>query len=103
MFGILHYLNFPFYRLVLVCPSNSPLHVLPRSESDSEEDEGEEEEELPLLSEEEMNKLGAKLVKAEIMGNTVSWLSLCYRLSPYRAEYETTLIIKRSVLFQHLL
>lgn len=26
---------------------------------------------MPLLSEEEMNKLGAKLVKAEIMGNTV--------------------------------
>ncbi|XP_042271018.1 CWF19-like protein 2 [Thunnus maccoyii] len=41
-----------------------------RSESDSEEEEEEEEEELPLLSEEEMNKLGAKLVKAEIMGNT---------------------------------
>lgn len=41
----------------------------PRSESESEE---EEEEELPLLSEEEMNKLGAKLVKAELMGNTVS-------------------------------
>ncbi|XP_075956216.1 CWF19-like protein 2 isoform X2 [Anarhichas minor] len=37
-----------------------------RSESDSEE----EEEELPLLSEDEMNKLGAKLVKAELMGNT---------------------------------
>ncbi|XP_075905941.1 CWF19-like protein 2 [Nelusetta ayraudi] len=37
-----------------------------RSESESEE---EEEEELPLLSEEEMNKLGAKLVKAELMGN----------------------------------
>ncbi|KAI4815861.1 hypothetical protein KUCAC02_005988 [Chaenocephalus aceratus] len=36
------------------------------SRSDSEE----EEEELPLMSEEEMNKLGAKLVKAEIMGNT---------------------------------
>ncbi|KAI9526305.1 hypothetical protein NQZ68_040556 [Dissostichus eleginoides] len=35
-----------------------------RSDSDSEE------EELPLMSEEEMNKLGAKLVKAEIMGNT---------------------------------
>ena len=32
-----------------------------------------EEEELPLLTDEEMNKLGAKLVKAEIMGNTVSW------------------------------
>ncbi|KAM9853023.1 CWF19-like protein 2 [Aulostomus maculatus] len=40
-----------------------------RDESDSEEKE-EEEEEVPLLSEEEMNKLGAKLVKAEIMGNT---------------------------------
>ncbi|XP_033486307.1 CWF19-like protein 2 [Epinephelus lanceolatus] len=39
-----------------------------RIESSSEEEE--EEEELPLLSEEEMNKLGAKLVKAEIMGNT---------------------------------
>lgn len=50
---------------------------LPRSESESEEEE-EEEEEVPLLSEEEMNKLGAKLVKAEIMGNTVSRLSLCY-------------------------
>ncbi|KAM6931745.1 CWF19-like protein 2 [Lycodopsis pacificus] len=37
-----------------------------RSESDSEE----EEEELPLLSEDEMNKLGSKLVKAELMGNT---------------------------------
>ncbi|XP_059930341.1 CWF19-like protein 2 [Gadus macrocephalus] len=35
--------------------------------SSSEESE---EEELPLLTDEEMNKLGAKLVKAEIMGNT---------------------------------
>ncbi|XP_070685094.1 CWF19-like protein 2 [Pempheris klunzingeri] len=35
-----------------------------RSESESEE-----EEEVQLLSEEEMNKLGAKLVKAEIIGN----------------------------------
>uniref|UniRef100_A0A8C2X408 CWF19-like protein 2 n=1 Tax=Cyclopterus lumpus TaxID=8103 RepID=A0A8C2X408_CYCLU len=58
---------------------------------DMERDGGEEEEEeLPLLSEEEMNKLGAKLVKAEIMGNTVS--RLCYHLSLYRAEYETPLI-----------
>lgn len=57
--------------------SNSPLHVYHRSESESEEEE-EEEEEVPLLSEEEMNKLGAKLVKAEIMGNTVSWSSLRY-------------------------
>lgn len=56
----------------------------PRSESDSEEEE--EEEELPLLSEEEMNRLGAKLVKAEIMGNAVS--TWCYSLSLCRAEYE---------------
>ena len=34
--------------------------------------EEEEEEELPLLTDEEMNKLGARLVKAEILGNTVS-------------------------------
>ncbi|PWA20497.1 hypothetical protein CCH79_00003742, partial [Gambusia affinis] len=38
-----------------------------RTENDSEE---EAEEEIPLLSEEEMNKLGSKLIKAEIMGNT---------------------------------
>ncbi|CAL8361570.1 unnamed protein product [Merluccius merluccius] len=35
----------------------------------SSRSEEEEEEELPLLTDEEMNKLGAKLVKAEIMGN----------------------------------
>lgn len=56
--------------------------LLRRSESESEE----EEEEIPLLSEEEMNKLGAKLVKAEIMGNTVSGLEPLYSftvLSPF--------------------
>lgn len=37
----------------------------------SESEEEEEEEEEVILTEEEMNKLGAKLVKAEIMGNTV--------------------------------
>ncbi|KAM6988381.1 CWF19-like protein 2 isoform 2-T2 [Tautogolabrus adspersus] len=53
-------------------PQDSGMHVdkaattTSRSESESEE----EEEQVPLLSEEEMNKLGAKLVKAEIMGNT---------------------------------
>ncbi|XP_028276162.1 CWF19-like protein 2 [Parambassis ranga] len=41
--------------------------VLSGTESESGE---EEEEEVPLLSEEEMNKLGSKLIKAEIMGNT---------------------------------
>ncbi|XP_051933703.1 CWF19-like protein 2 isoform X2 [Hippocampus zosterae] len=35
----------------------------------NESDSDAEEEEIPLLSEEEMNKLGAKMVKAEIMGN----------------------------------
>ncbi|KAM6933686.1 CWF19-like protein 2 [Xenentodon cancila] len=30
----------------------------------------EEEEEMPLLSEEELNRLGSRLIKAEIMGNT---------------------------------
>ncbi|XP_023257629.1 CWF19-like protein 2 [Seriola lalandi dorsalis] len=40
-----------------------------RSESESEEEE-EEEEEVPLLSEEEMNRLGSELVKAEIRGKT---------------------------------
>ncbi|XP_059188033.1 CWF19-like protein 2 [Centropristis striata] len=47
---------------------NKAAATISRSESNSEEEE-EEEEELPLLSEEEMNRLGAKLVKAEIMGN----------------------------------
>ncbi|XP_022051604.1 CWF19-like protein 2 [Acanthochromis polyacanthus] len=42
--------------------------VTSRAESESEEEE--EEEEVALLSEEEMNKLGSKLIKAEMMGNT---------------------------------
>ncbi|KAJ7995290.1 hypothetical protein DPEC_G00243000 [Dallia pectoralis] len=37
------------------------------SDSSSEEDK---EEEVPFLTDEEMNKLGARLVKAEILGNT---------------------------------
>ncbi|XP_013869501.1 CWF19-like protein 2 [Austrofundulus limnaeus] len=39
-----------------------------RTEIESETEE--EEEDIPLLSEEEMNKLGSKLIKAEMMGNT---------------------------------
>lgn len=58
------------------------------SESGSEED-AEKEEELPLLSEEEMNKLGAKLVKAEIMGNTVRGLVFCIGV-PYWKGYNGT-------------
>ncbi|XP_074535957.1 CWF19-like protein 2 [Halichoeres trimaculatus] len=38
--------------------------------SSSESESEDEEEVVPLMSEGEMNKLGAKLVKAEIMGNT---------------------------------
>ncbi|KAM9801435.1 CWF19-like protein 2 [Neosynchiropus ocellatus] len=54
-------------KTTLAAPDDGPgdqAAVEASSESSSEE------EELPLLSEEEMNKLGAKLVKAEIMGNT---------------------------------
>ncbi|XP_015244822.1 PREDICTED: CWF19-like protein 2 [Cyprinodon variegatus] len=43
-------------------------HAAPSARNESESEE--EEEEIPLLSEEEMNKLGSKLIKAEIMGNT---------------------------------
>lgn len=43
---------------------------LSRTETESEAEE--EEEDIPLLSEEEMNKLGSKLIKAEMMGNMVS-------------------------------
>uniref|UniRef100_A0A1A7WB14 CWF19-like protein 2 n=2 Tax=Iconisemion striatum TaxID=60296 RepID=A0A1A7WB14_9TELE len=49
----------PVTAAQLVAPS--------RTECESEE---EEEEEILLLSEEEMNKIGSKLIKAEMMGNT---------------------------------
>ncbi|XP_061683945.1 CWF19-like protein 2 [Syngnathoides biaculeatus] len=49
-------------------PTPAPCHD--KAAKSSESDSDEQVEELPLLSEEEMNKLGAKLVKAEIMGNT---------------------------------
>lgn len=45
-----------------------------RAETESEEEE--EEEEILLLSEEEMNKLGSKMIKAELMGNKVRHLLL---------------------------
>ncbi|KAJ8256776.1 hypothetical protein COCON_G00189280 [Conger conger] len=41
----------------------------PPQASESEEEE-EEEEDVPILTDEEMNKLGARLVKAELLGNT---------------------------------
>ncbi|KAL7825460.1 hypothetical protein AOLI_G00326670 [Acnodon oligacanthus] len=44
--------------------------LVEQSSSETDEDDDEDEEEAPLLTDEEMNKLGAKLVKAELMGNT---------------------------------
>ena len=55
------------------CSALHTVSLRPRIESESEE---EEEEEIPLLSEEEMNRLASELVKAEIRGKTVSNLSL---------------------------
>lgn len=63
-------LNFASNIFIQNCPSNCAFLVYHRSESENDE----EEEGIPLLSEEEMNKLGAKLVKAEIMGNMVRGL-----------------------------
>ncbi|CAL9683876.1 unnamed protein product [Knipowitschia caucasica] len=53
------------------------------------ESESEEEEEVPLLSEEEMNKLGAKLVKAELMGNTAMIEKLKSQLDSAREAKES--------------
>lgn len=61
MFYTSSFVNITHTKTVWVCQSSS---------SESEE----EEEEEVILTDEEMNKLGAKLVKAELMGNTVSSL-----------------------------
>ncbi|XP_054649293.1 CWF19-like protein 2 [Dunckerocampus dactyliophorus] len=58
------------------------------SESDSQEEEEEEEEVVPILTEDEMNKLGAKLVKAEIMGNTAMVEKLKFQLEAARKAKE---------------
>ncbi|KAJ8368059.1 hypothetical protein SKAU_G00080870 [Synaphobranchus kaupii] len=51
--------------------SHRPMASSPRrSTAPAQTSESEEEEEVQILSDEEMNKLGAKLVKAELMGNT---------------------------------
>ncbi|KAM4628318.1 CWF19-like protein 2 [Polymixia lowei] len=68
-------------------PSGDKAAVTSSSESESEEEE--EEEELPLLTDEEMNKLGAKLVKAEIMGNTALVEKLKSQLESARKAKET--------------
>lgn len=66
--------KFSFSPLCFSAPFSLSSVCLPRAESEGEEEEEEEEEEVPLLSEEELNKLGSKLIKAEIMGNTVRQL-----------------------------
>nr|XP_046149376.1 CWF19-like protein 2 [Oncorhynchus gorbuscha] len=59
------------------------------SRSDSSSDSlSEEEEEVPILTDEEMNKLGARLVKAEIMGNTALMEKLKTQLESARNAKE---------------
>ncbi|XP_011481076.1 CWF19-like protein 2 [Oryzias latipes] len=58
-----------------------------RTEEESEE-EDEENDETPLLSEEEMNRLGSKLIKAEMMGNTAMIEKLKSQLEAARKAKE---------------
>ncbi|XP_061923232.1 CWF19-like protein 2 [Entelurus aequoreus] len=68
-----------------VAPSDGKGRKSSESESDEEE---EEEEKVPILSEDDMNKLGAKLVKAEIMGNTAMVEKLKSQLEAARKAQE---------------
>ncbi|XP_060744287.1 CWF19-like protein 2 isoform X1 [Tachysurus vachellii] len=70
-----------------------------KSSSESEEEE-EEEEEVRLLTDEEMNKLGAKLVKAELMGNTALMDSLKAQLEAARKARETQSLKPKQVSMQ---
>ncbi|XP_036392810.1 CWF19-like protein 2 isoform X2 [Megalops cyprinoides] len=71
--------------------SHSPMETSPRDpggparSSESEE----EEEEVQILSDEELNKLGAKLVKAELMGNTALVEKLKAQLAAARKAKES--------------
>ncbi|CAB1348181.1 unnamed protein product [Coregonus sp. 'balchen'] len=67
--------------------SNRPAVTSSRSESSSDSS-SEEEEEVPILTDEEMNKLGARLVKAEIMGNTALMEKLKTQLESARKAKE---------------
>ncbi|XP_064841353.1 CWF19-like protein 2 isoform X2 [Oncorhynchus masou masou] len=70
------------------CHSSNRL-VVTSSRSDSSSDSlSEEEEEVPILTDEEMNKLGARLVKAEIMGNTALMEKLKTQLESARNAKE---------------
>ncbi|XP_038840399.1 CWF19-like protein 2 isoform X2 [Salvelinus namaycush] len=67
--------------------SNRPAVTSSRSDSSSDS-LSEEEEEVPILTDEEMNKLGARLVKAEIMGNTALMEKLKIQLESARKAKE---------------
>ncbi|XP_029571644.1 CWF19-like protein 2 isoform X2 [Salmo trutta] len=60
----------------------------PAVTSSSSDSLSEEEEEVPILTDEEMNKLGARLVKAEIMGNTALMEKLKTQLESARKAKE---------------
>ncbi|KAL0973436.1 hypothetical protein UPYG_G00203610 [Umbra pygmaea] len=70
--------------------SNRPVsdtRTSPRSESSSDSS-SEEEEDVPVLTDEEMNKLGARLVKAEILGNSTLMEKLKAQLESARKAKE---------------
>ncbi|XP_076832456.1 CWF19-like protein 2 [Brachyhypopomus gauderio] len=69
-------------------PQESAAPVDKSSSESEEDDDGEEEAVVPLLTDEEMNKLGAKLVKAELMGNTALATSLKAQLEGARKMRE---------------
>ncbi|RVE64670.1 hypothetical protein OJAV_G00127990 [Oryzias javanicus] len=74
-------------KTVTAPQTTEPTRTEGESEEEDEEDE-EEEEEIPLLSEEEMNKLGSKLIKAEMMGNTAMIEKLKSQLEAARKAKE---------------
>ncbi|KAM9468571.1 CWF19-like protein 2 isoform 1-T1 [Clarias gariepinus] len=68
--------------------SEEERRTTPVEKSSSESEDEEEEEEVRLLTDEEMNKLGAKLLKAELMGNTALMDSLKAQLEAARKARE---------------
>jgi len=48
-----------------------------------------------VLSEEEMNRLGARIVKAELMGDMVMSLKNCYDLLQFSFKAHSDLVVKK--------
>uniref|UniRef100_A0A7N8YDB2 CWF19-like protein 2 n=1 Tax=Mastacembelus armatus TaxID=205130 RepID=A0A7N8YDB2_9TELE len=85
-------------------PHNTSSPAWKKSSKVTYETESEkEEDELPLLSEEEMNKLGSKLVKAEIMGNMAMVEKLKSQLAAAQRAKESHAIPSRSTEDQEVL